>query len=195
MAGNIPLLSDREMPGGGHEITLYLDPGLSTLTRTPNWPILLWNLVNWRVTALPGFSEPWVRLGTDASLKIPAEFATAELSGPDGGHRTMVNHGGEPNEFEPWCAGLYTARAGAHTFTLAANLLSPAETDLNGCAAGTWGDWTAPAVIRRDYQSSAWIFALLAIGLLVWHSARFCRFRTAAWRDANHPATPTGGSL
>src|SRR5262245_11489175 len=52
-AGNIPLLTDVER-AGFHELRLRLRLDLSTLQETPNWPILISNLVNWRARTTPG---------------------------------------------------------------------------------------------------------------------------------------------
>jgi hypothetical protein len=47
-AGNIPLLTDVERAGGRHDLRLRFRPDLSTLQNSPNWPILIWNLIDWR---------------------------------------------------------------------------------------------------------------------------------------------------
>ena len=53
MAGNVPLVTDAELPSGRHELRLRLRPDLSTLTESPAWPTLVWNLIQWRA-ARPG---------------------------------------------------------------------------------------------------------------------------------------------
>ncbi len=61
MAGNVPLIGDSEIPipGGGarHDLRIRFRPDLSTLQDSPDWPILIWNILNWRAFRLAG-TEP-----------------------------------------------------------------------------------------------------------------------------------------
>ena len=66
MAGNIPLVTDAETSSGQHRLRLRLRPDLSTLTRTPAWPILVWNLTTWRSREMPGLARVNLRLGGTA---------------------------------------------------------------------------------------------------------------------------------
>ena len=54
LAGNVVLVSDAEGFGGQHRLRLRLRPELSTLTESPAWPVLWWNLLHWRGAELPG---------------------------------------------------------------------------------------------------------------------------------------------
>src|SRR5262249_33263449 len=55
-AGDVPLLTDVER-AGRHDLRLRLRPDLSTLQESPNWPILIWNLLNWRAQVAPGLRQ------------------------------------------------------------------------------------------------------------------------------------------
>ena len=57
LAGNIPLLSAREDALGLQHLTLNFNPELSTLQNTPDWPILFWNILSWRITEMPGLRK------------------------------------------------------------------------------------------------------------------------------------------
>src|SRR5262249_35777160 len=54
LAGNVPLLTDAESATGRHDLRLRLRPELSTVQDSPQWPILVWNLVQWRASQAPG---------------------------------------------------------------------------------------------------------------------------------------------
>src|SRR5205085_4280150 len=49
MAGNVPLVSDAEVPVGGgatrHDVRIRVRPDLSTLLESPDWPVLIWNVL------------------------------------------------------------------------------------------------------------------------------------------------------
>ncbi|MGA1869853.1 MAG: vWA domain-containing protein [bacterium] len=49
MAGNVTLLTD--------DLVLNLDLALSNLQHTPNWPILIWNILQWRKRELPEIGQ------------------------------------------------------------------------------------------------------------------------------------------
>ena len=78
-AGNIPLLTDVERPGGRHDLRLRLRPDLSTLQDTPNWPILIWNLIDWRAASAPGLKQANLRLGDEAVLTVGPESRSVEM--------------------------------------------------------------------------------------------------------------------
>src|SRR5262249_13007642 len=51
LTGNVPLLTDAEFRSDGGEarhLRWRFRPDLSTLQDSPDWPILLWNLLHWR---------------------------------------------------------------------------------------------------------------------------------------------------
>jgi hypothetical protein len=164
LAGNVPLLCDSEMPGLRHHVTLRLRPDLSTLPDTPAWPVILQNLIDWRAALRPGLSRPNIRLGEDTTLTLAADRDDVEIKPPSGSprrlpvqERRVVVRGDE--------AGLWTLRAGTEEHRFAVNTLARDESDLTGCGTGTWGDWLDETTLRRDYQSIAWAFLLLALGV------------------------------
>ena len=69
LAGNVPLLSAREDMLGRQFLTLNLDPELSTFPRTPDWPVLFYNLLDWRIAQMPGLLDSNARLGSEVVLK------------------------------------------------------------------------------------------------------------------------------
>ena len=69
LAGNVPLLSVREDLAGGRHLNLNFNPEISTVQSTPDWPVLFWNILTWRISEMPGLKESNARLGTEVTLK------------------------------------------------------------------------------------------------------------------------------
>lgn len=177
MAGSTSLLETTES-NGGQALRMYLDAGRSTVTRTPNWPALFWNLLNWRAGYHPGFVENSVRLGQTARLLLPPveEAGSIRLEAPDGTVRELPR--GTSGELAVAAAlpGIYSAQVGDQTYRFACQALSPLEGDLSRCATGYLGAESTSGVLRREYASGAWLCGLLACGLLALH-AFFLRSR------------------
>lgn len=64
-AGNFPLITDEVLHSGRHEIHIRLNPDFSNLQDTPNWPIIMWNLLNWRLKESSGWTAEEMRLGDE----------------------------------------------------------------------------------------------------------------------------------
>ena len=167
-AGNTPLLTDTEHRDGRHDLRLRLQPDLSTLPTSSNWPVLVWNILNYRAANLPGTRQPNVRLGVDLKITAPAEAKAAQVREPDGAVRDTPVHDGVILAKADQC-GVFEIRAGAETYRFAANALAPGESDLASAAAGVWGEWTLPEDVRSDYRPIAWAAMALALACLVAH--------------------------
>jgi hypothetical protein len=166
LAGNVPLLSVREDVAGRRHLELNFNPGLSTLQNTPDWPVLFWNLLSWRIAELPGLRESNARLGTEVILKTTGEAVT--LTQPDGAQTVFPKTGGELALDTP-LPGVYFVTAGAVTNHFAVNLLAASQSDLSACASGHWGQWSEDTRQRVEETSAVWIFGLFALGLLAAH--------------------------
>jgi hypothetical protein len=166
LAGNVPLLSARDDMLGREFLTLNLDPGLSTVQTTPDWPILFWNLLAWRAEQLPGLLESNFRLGTEVLLKTAGDPVT--VTQPDGAVRSFPGTG-DRLALETPVPGLYSVVTGASTNFFAVNPLAADESDLTTCATGQWGAWQHDTEQRQEQSPMAWIFALVALGVLTAH--------------------------
>jgi hypothetical protein len=166
-AGSVPLVTDTRRFDGRHEIRLRLAPDRSNLTQSTNWPVLLWNLLEYRAADLPGPPRPNVRLGSVVSVPLPRDTERVEVRPPDGeafGRPVSDDRAVVPAE----TCGIWEVRAGGWACRLAVNALEPAESDLRGADTGRWGAWrSGPAVVAR--QPVAWLAILAAAGLLVLH--------------------------
>lgn len=165
-AGNTPLLSATEDALGRQQITLHLLPERSTLTATPNWPILFWNLLTWRARETPGLVESNFRLGSEVAVR--ALTNSAQLKLPNGITRPLAKSA-EEFVLEPETTGLHTVTAGASTWQFTVNLLAPEESDLANAKTGKWGEWERPEETRREYSSVLWLFVLGALVVMVTH--------------------------
>ena len=167
-AGNVPLLTDTERFTGVHEIRLRLRPDLSTLQNSPNWPILMWNLLEWRASQTPGLERANLRLGEVAVLTTKLGITSVEVVSPDGGTLVQPVLDREIN-LKAKAVGIYEIRAGPDKYAFSSNALYQAESDLTNKATGRWGDWGDATLRWWGYQSFAWFFLLLAIGILTLH--------------------------
>ncbi len=172
--GNIPVLTDEVQPSGTHRIYLRLNPELSTICQSPSWPSLIWNLLNWRISELPGLQESNVRVGTQVSFTPEAGTDEISLTSPDNKSLIISVINGKA-VIEPEQPGIYTVTAGSRKVSFAANMFSPEESDLTACSSGKWGDWTKLESSRKAYHPLAWIFLLLAIAGLFVHQVLICR--------------------
>jgi aerotolerance regulator-like protein len=169
-AGNIPLLSDVERLGR-HELRLRLRPDLSTLQETPNWPILIWNLINWRSLSAPGIESANVRLGADAALRVPEGVASVKVTDPH--RKTTELRVREKNVLiKTETTGVYDIESAnsAPPISFAVNALEREESDLNSAASGHWGDWSKAADLQREYRDLGWLLVLLAMAVLAIHA-------------------------
>jgi hypothetical protein len=167
-AGNVPLLTDTESLAGRHELRLRLRPDLSTLQDSPNWPILIWNLVQWHASLAPGLNRANVRLGEEAVLTLQAPAETVQVAGPDGiSHPVSVQ--GKRVAVKAEDVGHYTIQTSEGSFSFAVNALSRDESDLSACATGRWGDWLDETTLRLEYQSVDWALLVMVLAVLTLH--------------------------
>ena len=166
LAGNTPLLSAREDAIGRRHLTLNFNPDFSTLQSTPDWPILFWNLLSWRIAEMPGLKESNTRLGTEVNLKTTGEAVT--VLQPDGKNRFFPKTGGEL-ALETPVPGIYSVVSGSTTNQFSVNALAADQSDLSASASGQWGKWSEDTERRLEESSAVWIFGLAALALLATH--------------------------
>jgi hypothetical protein len=166
LAGNTPLLSVREDAIDRRHLVLNLNPELSTLQNTPDWPILFWNILSWRISEMPGLKESNTRLGAEVNLKTTGEAVT--VTQPDGETKSFPKTGGEL-ALETPMPGIYSVVVGQATNRFSVNALAADKSDLSACASGQWGKWSEDTELRLEEASAVWIFGLLALALLTTH--------------------------
>ena len=173
-AGNIPLISDQSMSLGRRNIRIRFRPESSTLQNTPNWPILFWNLLNWRAENSPGIKYPNVKLGSDAILITRPGTEALEVTAPDSSSHKLTAYG-DALRINARDIGLYKVRAGGQEYLFASNTLRYEESDLSTCAQGRWGNWFDSATVQSEYRNIAWLPLLVAMIALCIHAALVVR--------------------
>jgi hypothetical protein len=169
MAGNIPLILDDEHATGQHHILLRVRPDLSTLTESSaNWPILISNLVRWRLDHLGGLSRVNVRLGEETAYNFQNVHDKATLIRPNGGELSLPVQGRRV-VIRSQDVGVHQIKSAEADVSFAVNPLSPDESDLTKRSSGEWGSWLDEAGLRMEYTSIAWILALIALCVLFIH--------------------------
>src|SRR5262249_23923714 len=122
----------------------------------------------WRGTRMPGLSRANVRLGepvTVTFLEVPKEV---RVSAPGGRPRKVPVQerqvAGRAAE-----GGGHEGRTPERTWSVAANALAAAESDLRDCSTGDWGDWLDETTLRLEYVGVSWVVLLLLLGLVTLH--------------------------
>jgi hypothetical protein len=171
LAGNTPIVTDTERPDGRHLVTFKFRPELSTLQNTPNFPILLANLVAWRGGTAPGARPINARLGMELAVNLPVGVSEIEVKNPEGQTRKLAGPNGRAT-VNAEKIGVYDLRAGTETYRVAVNALAKDESDLSTATRGTWGNWSKAVALEREYTPIGWLFLIAALGVLAWHAAR-----------------------
>lgn len=166
LAGNVPLLSAHEDSIGRQHLTLNFNPNLSTLQDTPDWPILFWNILSWRISEMPGLKQSNARLGANVILKTTGE--AVNVIQPDETKISFPKTGGELALDTPM-TGIYSVVTSGTTNQFSVNALAADESDLSKCASGQFGKWSEDTDRRLEEASAVWIFGLLALALLATH--------------------------
>jgi hypothetical protein len=169
-AGNVPLLTDVEYSTGRHDVWLRFDPDRSTLQDSPNWPALLWNLMDWRAFQSPGFRQTNVRLGADAAMKVDPGTTSIRLVEPTG-RAIEVPLRDTTTLIKAEQTGVYQVISNTAKYSFAANALSQEESDLTPCASGRWGSWETSESLQREFRSIAWALLLAALAVMTAHLA------------------------
>ncbi len=178
MAGNVVLLSDVAGSDGRHELRWRLRPDLSNLQHTTDWPILIWNVLDWRARDLPSLDRSSVRLGETLLLSLPSPQERVQLVTPSGEVKSLPVHGKQVR-LRAEEVGKHEVKAGDETWSFACNALRREESDLRNCISGRWGDWLDDTTRRLEYRPVAWALLLVALAVLALHLYLVARERRA----------------
>ena len=167
-AGNIALLTDVDR-AGRHELRLRLKPELSTLQQTPNWPILISNLINWRASVAPGLRQSNVPLGGEANLIVADGVQSVSVRDPEQNSRQLAVRDAAVT-VKADTAGEYELSTGQGKYAFAANAVSREESDLTNAASGRWGNWANATSLEWEYRSFVWLLLIVVLALLATHA-------------------------
>ena len=179
-AGSEVLLADDSRPDGSHIITWRLTPDRSTLLQSPAFPVLVWNLLDWRSAQRPGVRPVNARPGVPVRI-VAAAADYAELRQLDGGSGTgdaaatnqpplRIDLDGRQGEVRPTRAGVYRVEVDGEVHRFAVQSGSSTESDLRGHRTVSVGRWDNERSVVREYRSLAWALGLAALALLGFHA-------------------------
>ncbi len=165
-AGDTSLITDIRRPSGRHHIYMRINAersdGLQSIWRTPAWPSLIWNLLQWRIDKLPGLKQANVRAGESVTFIPESDIAEIRLIAPNG-RKSMVMVRQGVAHIRPRQTGQYILKADNQIVNFASNLLSTQESDLTQCRTGQWGDWHETAEVEQHSRPLTWVFLVLAL--------------------------------
>ncbi len=176
---DIPLLAISGEPWEKLLITLNLAPEYSDLQKSRAWPVLFWNLLNWRQQHNPGPVAANCRSGSNIELALPPETSSAALYDPAG--RKMEDAAIWHNRavFQTNRTGLFEIRAGNASWSVAINLSSPAESDLTGADHIQPPSMPLSGNTKHRLADVRWWFLLPALLLMALHQWLATRRRSA----------------
>jgi hypothetical protein len=169
IAAGAQVLCSEEDDGTSRRVWLDLDAGAGNLPRSPDWPILLANLLEAARAEVPGAERADVELGQEArfrrSLFADAADRDPVLVAPDGSR--LQGHGGRTIAWLPTAPGRWSVRD-AQDRELAAfsvRFVDAAESDLAGAGSGEWPapPLEGPAGSTRDAGFERRLCALLLL--------------------------------
>jgi hypothetical protein len=189
MAGDISLVTVDQRLDSSVNILMRLQPELSTLQNSANWPILISNIIRWRAAEKPGPDQINLRLGSTGSIKLPQNTQEITIDSPANAGETIdyTQQAARTINIKTTQTGLYTITATIKEesadkettrysrWQFAVNALHKNESDLANCSTGNWGNWQKSESTLKAYHNTAWIFLLLAIAVLLCHLALLTR--------------------
>src|SRR5690606_34078237 len=131
-------------------------------------PAMVWNLLDWRATHLPGPVEPNVALGMMARVATRPGTDQATLVSPAGERQSLAVTEGVVT-WEPDVAGEWQVRVGDRAYAVAVNALRQSTSDLREASSGRWGDRLDAQALTERYQAVSWLLLLLVLAALAGH--------------------------
>lgn len=178
-AGEVPLVTEQRRRNGTRILNMQLDDRHSTLSASPAWPILMWNILKYRQERMPGLVENNLKLGAEAEYVVSEEDRTVRIVPPQGEARTISVSVGTvgglslPQDgairIPAEQVGVYRIESESGEYAFAVGTLSPEESDLLEAATQTHGNWLDEKTLRDEYESIVWCFLLAALACLAVH--------------------------
>ncbi len=127
-AGQNILLSIEGAPERSQTIHFNYCAEYSDLHNTYSWPILFWNLFDWKLKYSDGPSTQNAKAGMGVKVKLSSSVPNVVLIKPDG-QKEKLEFWGQEAEFEPELSGLYQVVTENSSWTIAANLTDAIESN------------------------------------------------------------------
>ncbi len=173
--GGYPLLSvgDRDLftiareAGGQYRLSLNILPEYSTIQRTSFWPVIFWNVFNWRQSLKPGPTDFNFRSGMEVTVNAGSENEI-NLFSPSGRSQKLATWKGQAG-FVVDETGLYRLSAGPASWTIAVNLTSARESDLTDKITQRPDNDGPDQELLKHSSDVRWWFIIPALLLLLLH--------------------------
>lgn len=169
-AGNVPLLSEYVNGPYRRFIFMKFSPDNSTLQNSPNWPVLIYNLLEWRSRTLPGLIKNNYRAGEKVQFNAPPETHTLTVSTPDNREFEIALNGRQSWTTDLLYSGKYNLKTDTgENYTVMVNPLAADESDLRGCYTQRLEGESTESIYRKRFMNAAWMFLLAVLAFSVWH--------------------------
>lgn len=167
--GDIPLIVQRVNSNGVSVVRLRIVPELSSLTRSPNFPIFIYNVLKQQAMSLPGLQTSAVNAGDYFVFNSSQKNSDSlTILSPDGKKDVVPFRFGQA-VYLPYEMGEYKIAFQNQTYSAAANALNRNESDLLSLESGEWGAQYSALQKERQFVSLQVPLLLLALALAVVH--------------------------
>lgn len=164
----IPLLVSVDDAHSERNIYLNLAVSRSNLHSTPVWPVLFWNLLNWRQQANPGPAQFNHRCGIEVAVNLPGGVDRLKLTSP-AGRVSEIPVWRRSARFAAMEPGIYQMQAGDAEWRVAVNLNSVDESDLTDLQSNVHDVDLSEGDASRYFSDVRWWFIVPALLLLILH--------------------------
>ncbi len=179
-AGNVPLVTE-EGDGARRVFHANLDPGRSTLARSPDWPILLANLAELARAELFGPARTNLAVG-EAFVYRARDRATWTLAGPGGERELAANEVLVLDDLAQ--PGVYELTTAGARCRFALSFLDAAESDLTALSAGERDSAVALAGMPAGATPLERALLVAALGFVLLDAWVLARARDSGAREA-----------
>ena len=202
--GSRVLLEDAAGADGSHRLRWTLEPDTSTLLQSAAFPVMVWNLIDWRAGERPGVRPVNAPPGTPVTVMVDrpvAAVAVRRIAGgkaePGAAAQRSATAQALPVDqrravFAEARPGVYTVQIEDANRWFSVQRASAEESDLRRTETRSVGEWDRPETVAREYRGLAWALGLGALGLLLLHAWWVYGPSTAGGDDATRLAA--GGS-
>lgn len=114
---------EQRFPAPSEDISMQLDLARSNIHMTPAWPVLFWNLINWRLAERSGFTYANYHSGIPFEIRAPYDESVS-VTDPSGKTTQHSARGGRVL-ISSRAPGIYTASVNNQISRASLNTISP----------------------------------------------------------------------
>ena len=174
--GDINLLSIIKSVSGRTKLVMNYTPDYSSLHQDNFWPVLFWNLFDWRQKSVIGPTENNYRSGMQAKLNLDISSEEIYIERPDKTKTSIPVWGGAAS-VDLDQTGIYTLKTDENIWQLAVNILSSSESDLRNLFSTKKLSDIKTSHLLKHSRDVRWWMLLPAVLLLLLHQWLLSRRR------------------